>query len=553
MWMMCSRAIVLACLLVGASCVDEDGGSVDAGAADVALADVVSLGDAGVDASHVDAAAADAAPCDASVPDAAEEADATLDCHQPCVASGYCVTAACVAGACVETPLDDGTECPGVQASICVEGSCTIRGCGDGYREPGPDPVRESCDDGSAADDDACSSSCEPRVLVVAARPGGRDRPAGAPRHAAAADGRGEVLVVWPSQRASRSFAVMARRYSAKGVARGAAFVVSDGYFDGDTLQPTVAGGASGWAVAFTGVGATGDADGTAIALAPVDGDGLVGPSKRANMATFSDQRDPVLVGLSSGGFAVAWTDRLASNAEMRVLVRTFTRSLEPASAEVVVGSGEGASDQEPTLAAGTNGFAVAWTRSALGASPEVLARRFSAAGTLLDDAALEVSEIDVSGGPLDGSNPAIAARPDGSYVVAWTTYANDVRGDVRARALTSVGLPGVGASFAVSERPNAVERLPALVAQGEGIAVLVHRGSGQSSELRDLELVYVGVPAPPEILALDLRLATSTRQAAGSLALVPGAIWLVWAEDPFVPSQSPATLAYLIPSVDIP
>ena len=82
---------------------------------------------------------------------------------------------------------------------------------------------------------------------------------------------------------------------------------------------------------------------------------------------------------------------------------------------------------------------------------------------------------------------------------------------------------------------------------------MLVHRGTGLSDQLRDLELVYVGAEAPPELADLNARLLTTSRQNAGSLALAPGALWIVWAEDPYLPTLSPSTLAFLLPSLELP
>jgi hypothetical protein len=351
---------------------------------------------------------------------------------------------------------------------------------------------------------------------------------------------------VWHSREGARAYAVMARRYSRTGVALGGAFVVANGYADGTTLEPTVLGLASGWIVAWTGYGV--DGDGTGIAVVPVSGEGGVGQAAAANATTFGDQRHPVLARAPEGGVLVAWTDTLGSAAATRLLLRRFSASLQPVGGEVVVGGGDRADHFEPTIAASQDGYAVAWTRRVLGAEAQVLLRRFSPNGTAVDAGAIVLSEFADDGHAFGGSEPSLATRRDGAFVVAWTTFRDDVRGDVRARVIPALAAPGNEPSFPIAARANTVERVPALAPAGDGVACLVHRSSSQSGLLRDLEVVYSGAQPPPELDALNLRLSTSARQFVGSLAAGSGALWVLWGEDAFLSTQSPATLAFVLP-----
>jgi len=199
--------------------------------------------DAGVD-SGADAARdamVDAPSCDPSM----------------CPRSGECGTATCIGAACAETPVADGTTCGelvgGVADHVCVAGACVTRGCGDGFREPGPTPMREACDDGNASDADACSTLCLPQILDLdVPLDGGYEATLGSA--SVAQSGAGPLLFVWLQGRFDHA-EVVARRYSASGVPRPLAEDprVLDGAASAFDASPSVAAlpGAAGWVVVW--------------------------------------------------------------------------------------------------------------------------------------------------------------------------------------------------------------------------------------------------------------------------------------------------------------
>jgi hypothetical protein len=107
--------------------------------------------------------------------------------------------------------------------------------------------------------------------------------------------------------------------------------------------------------------------------------------------------------------------------------------------------------------------------------------------------------------------------------------------------------------SFAIAAHPEVLERRPSLAAIGSRVIALVHSGTGLSDSLRDITLTYVGIEPPLELEMLNQRLSNSARQHDGSLAVAPGSVWVLWGEDAFSPTQSPATLAFLLPSSEAP
>lgn len=227
-----------------------------------------------VDASQFEDAAAVDGPSD---PDAGGACD--------CTPASECELAMCIADSCMRTNVLDGTGC-GAGDDVCVGGACVPRGCGDGYREPGPKPAREACDDGNTEDGDTCSSSCTPTPFVVAARMNDRDAPVG-PAASIGIDGAGRALVIWRANMTS-GLELRAARFSAVGVPldRDPPITIASGY---EPLHATVAGlRGGGWVVAWSAPNGDGDMAGVLVRTVGVDG--RLGTVRVAPEETFLDQ-----------------------------------------------------------------------------------------------------------------------------------------------------------------------------------------------------------------------------------------------------------------------
>jgi cysteine-rich repeat protein len=438
----------------------------------------------------------------------------------------------------------DGTVCSAGGDMVCVGDACVARGCGDGWREPGPVPAREGCDDGNAAGGDACAADCTPTLLTVAARPGEEDRPAG-PRVTVAADDGGAVLVVWQASAGAEGAAVMAQRFSRGGVAVGTPIVVDPAIFAGWDAAPTVVGVGAGWLVAWTSPDLAADGAGAAAAVARVEPDGSLGPRLSLAATTVGDQRLPVLGRVPGQGVVAAWIDGSPGGGLTRVRARRVGDDGVPVGNELGWSDGGGAGRHDaPALVADAGGVVAAWSFSAGGTATAVVhLRRFGATLAPLDATPLVASDPGAG-----GAEPALARRGDGRAVLAWTTRATDARGDVRWRLVEASGAALVAPSQPLAAMPAFPESMPALAPSGAGVLALVHRGSMLSDLPRDLVVVALDATAPPELVALAPLLAGSGRQSDGSLAAVAGALWVVWADDAAVAVPAVSTLAFLLP-----
>lgn len=499
--------------------VDADPAPIDAGW-DAAVADAgVDAGidagwDAGVDAG-VDAG-----------PDAAP--DAAPPCPV-CVASGPCVSSECVAGACVESNLLDGTRCGDALANVCIAGVCQVPACGDGVREPSG-PAREGCDDGNLVDGDGCSSTCEPEPIVIEYDPSGS--PTGYPDPQGptiAADGRGQLLVVWievdyvDSMQINR---LVARRYSEGGVALPVAGddpIEIDPKLPSTTLAtPTVAGlSPSGWVVAWGGRSPVlGDSIDVHYRL--VAPDGSLGSTAVANELTDANQATPRVASMGSR-FVIAWHDEADRSTDPSggIRARVFGAGGTPLYSAMTVPTDASGTEFSPTVAADASGFMVAWVHGPpLGgttATRQLLYRRYDPDGAPIDLDPVEAA-------PDFAALPMATSLGGGTYAMAWTSTADDYMGDIVAQVISP--LPAVPAApVPIANTPSYHETLASVAALGPG-SFVVSWGDGPFE--RAAFAASPGAALAPEASWLSMHLSGRTDGPA-PVARGEDRLWFVW------------------------
>ncbi|MFW5661527.1 MAG: hypothetical protein ACOC05_09085, partial [Oceanicaulis sp.] len=173
----------------------------------------------------------------------------------------------------IECPTS--TVCDALGDFICIAGTCELRGCGDGYREPPGTPLREACEDGNTSDGDACSSACLPTTFAVWSADATESSPA-ASAPSVAADDAGHLLFVF-TEDTGGSRVVRARRFAPSGTALDATPLTLSGDLAlGWVAEPSVAAApGGGWIVVWTDPFADGDAGG--IMMRRVFADGSLG------------------------------------------------------------------------------------------------------------------------------------------------------------------------------------------------------------------------------------------------------------------------------------
>ena len=223
--------------------------------------------------------------------------------------------------------------------------------------------------------------------------------------------------------------AIYARALSRKGVFVGPEVVVSQTP-NVESLDASIAvlkGGQT--AIAWASVGVDGDLQGVYARTLKTNGQ-PASAIVQVNQFVQYNQRNPEVVGLSDGGFAVVWVSeqqRFAANfhdgrSSVDVYCRLFTAAGAPAGPEFRVNTGDLMCANPAVAPAPNGGFLVAWSqRSAIKTNGwDIVATWYdSANGTFREPIAVN-SHL-----PGDQMVPTISTI-DGRYLVAWTSHGQD-------------------------------------------------------------------------------------------------------------------------------
>lgn len=425
-----------------------------------------------VDGATSDGSAPDASnPTDAGSVDAGADGatDASPDASpltcSSCSPSHACEAATCVNGACVRSPVPDGTAGCAL-GSICVAGACVARGCGDGYREPGLGGVVEGCDDGNLVDDDGCSADCFPELVLVDSNEAYASTGTSLAQNIGV-DGMNRVLAVY-RRRAGNRESLWARRLGAYGAFLGSPFVIdADLGIVPTSADPTVVGlKEGGWVVAWTATRA-GSLDIVARIVAP--NGAFVMNELIVNRARVGTQWDVELAALSSD-FVVGWTDVFGSQDDPRggVVARVFSANGAAKTQEIRIATERLGVEGQLALASFADTWFAAWVTSGEDTDflPDVRTRGFSGI------APLSTSEFVLPFGPVDV--PDLAPLPEtNSFVLAARSFGADAKGDL---ALSQHDPSGRLISGYATPSPDALGLLGATV--HAGAAFTLHGGA---------------------------------------------------------------------------
>lgn len=410
-----------------------------------------------------------------------------------CVATSECETASCVDGVCHIDAVADTTLC-GEMGFHCVRGTCRERGCGDGYREPGPEPMREACDDGNAFDGDACDF-CMQSVATLASREDGYDALLGP--GAVGVDAGGHALIVWASEDGSGDEPVLrllAQRFEYGGSPVGEPLAIAGPFPLGADLTPKVGGLNEGWAVAWI--------EEQEAVVRRVLTTGTMSPERRSgegvrDVALAREGAELLLLLATSESLELQRFDADFMAQRLRSLVAGDIRQVDAASSR--------------------DGWAVTWAEAGIGEAPwDVVVR-----ARIIAD---ETISRDISPGP--GVQPAIAAIA-GGYALAWSTPVPDPRGDIWTRSFSSDGT--LGEATLVADRTPYAESAPTVAGLGGGWFVGWHERGEQGGA----GLVAIQAESP-ESAPIEERLAPPGDH--GGLALASGAdgrAWVAWSVGP--------------------
>lgn len=446
-----------------------------------------------------------------------------------CPAPTDCLTHTCDdTFTCIPTAAPAGTTCALDETTdgVCIEGACTMRGCGDTFVEPGPDPAAEGCDDGNTASGDLCAADCrEPTTLEVSTigLEDNREHNGFDQAPMIGVDGDGEVLVIWSIEDFDGSMPNLSgRRFDRHGAPLGAAFPIETERL----LRPVVVGLAGGgFVVAYA------DFD-SHVLFRTVSAAGTVGSARRASTDPDSiSERNAALAALASGGFVLAWADgrnRVGVDRAGGVYYRRFSASGSPVdSAEQRAAADAANRERDPRVASDGDSFAIVWVEESPSFSErEIQLRRFDAAsGTPLDGDLTVSTAGDFVFEPmvtaLTPPAPSAGAEADGSYLLSWRVQGGAAPGIYTRRF--DIGESPTDATFVVDGEAAMVAPLPSLVA-GDGTVSRHYLMAYRTGEVFGGADVIASRPVPMSIDTLRADL-DATEVGFGVVA-GPGGLW---------------------------
>jgi hypothetical protein len=245
---------------------------------------------------------------------------------------------------------------------------------------------------------------------------------------ATAMDAAGNFVIVWQSLVAD-NFQIRARRFDAQGVPQGGEFVVNTRRGESQSA-PHVAMSASGAFVVVWEAPVHGDYE---IRARRFDAKGVArGGELAVNALTAGSQRFPKVAINDASAFVVAFRSNIAGSYEIRA--RRFDAEGKACGDEIAVNSLTRGDQLAPALALDRDGsFVVAW-ENGVDDSFEIRTRRFDA-----HDVPQAPEVAVVPGAVIDQFAPAVAIGAHGAFVVAWHSQ-TEGSFDIRARCFTAKG-----------------------------------------------------------------------------------------------------------------
>lgn len=339
---------------------------------------------------------------------------------------------------------------------------------------------------------------------------------------AVAADADGDFVVVWSGAGTGDTAGVFGQRFDADGNAIGGEFRVNT-TTTGTQTNPAVAMTSDGAFVVVWNGNGPGDSGGIFGQRYDASGTAAGGEFRINTTSNPFEEAYPAVSVNDGGAFVVAWQDTFWDN----VYAQRFDANGTAQGAEIVVGSGEG-SPFTPGVDVGIDaggGFVVAWASFGSGADSEgIYVRRYDATGTALG--AMQLVNQTVAWAQTD---PSLAVRADGSFVVAWTSQWQDPGTDdgVYARLYDATGT-AAGHEFRVAGTTTGTQWQPAVAAlAGGGFAVAWTSDASGTQDVRLRMFDADGVATAPGESTVNTQ--TTGAQNRPSLAAGGGALIAVW------------------------
>lgn len=290
---------------------------------------------------------------------------------------------------------------------------------------------------------------------------------------------RGGFVVTWmsPSQ-PGISDGVFARRFASDGTPLDATDIPVSAQTSFYHLDPTVTGRPDGsFVVTWMSESQDGTIRGVFARRFAADGTALDASdiAVNATTATVGEKKFPAIAARLDGSFIVAWVSSGGQDGGgwTGIYARRFASDGTPLDDfDILVNATTAGNQGFPALAARPdNSFVVTWiSNDQDGSGAGIFARRFAADGSPLDAADIPVNSY-VAG---DQVHPAVAVRRDGGFLVSWRSDGQDgSSAGIFARRFASDGNPLDATDIPVNSYTMGPQLHPALTVRPDGSFVV--------------------------------------------------------------------------------
>ncbi|MEO0379350.1 MAG: hypothetical protein AAF252_03720, partial [Pseudomonadota bacterium] len=285
----------------------------------------------------------------------------------------------------------------------------------------------------------------------------------------------GGYVVTWSSQNSGAAGdgsanGVFAQLFNAAGARVGGEIAINQQTVNSqDTSNVTALGGGRFAVVWEENDAANGDGSSTSVAARIFDASGAPeGDEFQVNTFATGFQGLPRVATLQNGDLVFAWQSDGQDTSQGGIYYQRFTDAGVPVGGEIRVNDSVSGDQTVPDIIAlDTGGFAIGWTDTttpAPGSGADVFVQVFDTDGTRLDTETRINTEVGST-----QSQIALAALPNGNYVVQWTSFTSGTAGDGSSNGVFQqiVGDPTEIAQSA----PPVLQGLPLTVTLDEGAA----------------------------------------------------------------------------------
>jgi hypothetical protein len=300
-------------------------------------------------------------------------------------------------------------------------------------------------------------------------------------------DADGDFVVVWRSkEQDGDAYGVFGRRFDASGEAVATEFQVNS-FTTEDQYFPNVGAAADGsFVVVWESEGQDGWGKGAFGRRFDAAGVPL-GTEFQLSLQTVNNQSRPVIVMQADGSSTTAWSSE-SDGYSGGIFARHFGPDGSPLAPQFQVNTYTFGGQSFPAIAARENGaFVVAWVSyTDEDDTGDLFAQRFDAGGAVGTE--FLVNSL-TSGRQID---PSIALDPDGGFVVVWRSFQTPGSNGLFARRFDATGTP-LAVEFRVNTSTAGDQIVPTVAANASGEFMIVWNqssrdGSGYAVFARQLD-----------------------------------------------------------------